>query len=136
MEEKLNLNILVVDDSETQRFHMKVLLEERGCKVTEASDGGKALESLKASIPDLMVLDFTMPGMDGFGLLRLLQGDPNCSEIPIVVLTAKMMDNTMRAEIEMEPNVEKVFPKPPNLPDFFEIIRQTSKAKGKYVAAS
>ena len=134
MQEKLNLDVLVVDDSETQRFHTKVLLEERGCKVREAGDGKHALDMLKTFKPDLMILDFTMPGMDGFGLLRLLQGDPSHSEIPIIVLTAKMMDASMRNEIEMEPNVERVLTKPPNLPELFEISRQVSKSSGKYVA--
>lgn len=136
MQERMNLDVLVVDDSETQRFHTKVLLEERGCKVREAGDGKHALEMLKFFKPDVMILDFTMPGMDGFGLLRLLQGDPTTSDIPIIVLTAKMMDASMRNEIEMEPNVERVFAKPPDIPALFEIVRQVSKSKGKYKEAT
>ena len=109
-----------------------MLLEERGCKVREAGDGKHALDMLKSFKPDVMILDFTMPGMDGFGLLRLLQGDAATADIPIVVLTAKMMDASMRNEIEMEPNVERVFAKPPDIPALFEIVRQVSKSKGKY----
>ena len=127
----LDLDVLIVDDSETQRFHIKSVFEDHRCRCREAGDGKNALEALKSYKPDAIILDFTMPQLDGFGLLRVLQGDPNLSEIPILVLTGKIMNDAMRSEIEMEPNVERVFVKPPNVPAMLEILRQIAVEKRK-----
>jgi len=127
----LDLDVMLVDDSETQRFHLKSVFEDHRCRCREANDGKLALETLKSYKPDVMILDFTMPNLDGFGLLRMMQGDPNLSEIPILVLTGKIMNEAMRSEIEMESNVERVFQKPPDLVGILEILRQIAVEKRK-----
>jgi CheY-like chemotaxis protein len=128
---KLDLDVLVVDDSETARLHLVSLLEDEKCRCKEAADGKHALDLLKSYKPDIMILDFNMPKLDGFGLLRLMQGDPNLSEIPIIVLTGKTMNDAMRNEIEMESNVERVFSKPPDMTGIREVLRQLALEKRK-----
>jgi len=125
----LDLDVMLVDDSATQRFHLKSLLEGEHCRCWEATDGKHALETLKSYQPDAMILDFTMPHLDGFGLLRVMQADPTLSNIPIIVLTGKIMNKAARSEIEMEANVKRVLSKPPDLPSILEVLRQIAVGK-------
>ena len=80
--------ILVVDDDEDTRKRVRKILEQEGWSVTEASNGHEGLERLSIARPSVILLDLTMPVMDGFGFLEGLQARPECSHIPVVVLTA------------------------------------------------
>ncbi|WP_167614968.1 hybrid sensor histidine kinase/response regulator transcription factor [Maribellus sediminis] len=80
--------ILVIDDNrELLDFISETLSEE--FKVLTAIDGNEALEMLEKNVPDLIISDVMMPGIDGFELARKLKTDINTSHIPIVLLTAK-----------------------------------------------
>jgi putative two-component system response regulator len=87
--------ILVVDDLKPNRQLLRAHLAETGCDVQEASDGVEALELIKASEPDLILLDISMPRMDGLTLCRTLKDDPRWRLIPIVLITAQV-DRTTR----------------------------------------
>ena len=82
--------ILIVDDVPEMRGLIRDYLEVNNddCKVTEAEDGQAALEMLPELHPDLILLDVTMPRMDGFELLERLQQDSNFAAIPVIMLTA------------------------------------------------
>jgi two-component system, OmpR family, response regulator MprA len=79
--------VLIVDDDAGVRRMLARSLEAEGYAVAVASDGGAALVELERSAPDLILLDVTMPGMDGFGVARRVRGkgDP----VPILLLTAR-----------------------------------------------
>ena len=64
-------------------------LEREGYEVIWADDGGKALEKVKESSPDLVILDIMMPVMDGYEVLKYLKEDDNLKSIPVIMLTAK-----------------------------------------------
>ena len=64
-------------------------LEREGYKVIWAKDGGEALESIKKSKPDLVLLDVMMPVMDGFEVLKKVKEDERLWKIPVIMLTAK-----------------------------------------------
>ena len=77
--------ILVVDDEETIRFCLKEALERVGYKVNTAENGENALKLMKKLIPDLIILDLKMPGIDGLDLLKEIKShDPN---ILVILLT-------------------------------------------------
>jgi len=77
--------ILVADDEETIRFCLKEALESEGYKVYTEEDGEKSLSLVKKVIPDLVILDLKMPGMNGLDLLREIKlHDPN---ILVILLT-------------------------------------------------
>jgi len=82
-------DVLVVDDDADVRHRMRTLLERNGWTVVEASNGQEALERLAHAIPRLILLDLTMPVMDGFTFLHALRQRPDCADIPVVVLTAR-----------------------------------------------
>jgi len=60
-----------------------------GCDVTVASDGEEALERVRDSVPDLVILDVLMPRMDGWEVARALKSDPATREVPVMFLTSR-----------------------------------------------
>ena len=70
----------------------RVNLEFEGYDVTEASDGVEAMERVRERRPDIILLDVMMPRMDGWQVLKALKDDPEFSDVPVVMLTAKVQD--------------------------------------------
>jgi two-component system alkaline phosphatase synthesis response regulator PhoP len=81
--------ILVVDDEEDILELLRFNLSREGCQVFCASSGEEALRLVQSEIPDLIVLDLMLPGIDGLEVTRWLKSDPNTKHLPIVMLTAK-----------------------------------------------
>jgi twitching motility two-component system response regulator PilG len=81
--------ILVVDDSPTIQKVVSVTLEAHGHEVVTASDGMEALAKLRTLKPDLVLLDITMPHMDGYQLCRILRSNDLTKQVPIVMLSGK-----------------------------------------------
>ncbi len=84
--------ILVVDDDPDARQRLRTVLERDGWTVCEAGDGCEALAQVARATPQLILLDLTMPVMDGFTFLHELRLRPGCADIPVVVLTARDLD--------------------------------------------
>jgi len=80
--------ILIVDDELVSRYTVEVLLAQEGYTLVFAESGEDALKKVVELIPDLMLLDVMMPGMDGFELCRRLRANPRLAELPIVMVTA------------------------------------------------
>ena len=85
-------NVLIADDSNTERTHLKKILESAGYVVTEAESGSKALELAKATSPDLILLDIIMDDGDGYQTCRKLKRAPETSEIPVIMVSSKQND--------------------------------------------
>jgi diguanylate cyclase (GGDEF)-like protein len=83
--------ILVVDDDQDIASFVAFNLEIQGYEVMRAKDGQEALELLEARRPDLAVIDWMMPRMDGMELTRRLRAEPLTSALPVIMLTAKSM---------------------------------------------
>ena len=81
--------ILLADDNSDLRDYVARLLRSQGWTVDEAPDGLTALEGVRARVPDLVLTDVMMPGLDGFALLRELRNDPRTINVPVVVLSAR-----------------------------------------------
>lgn len=81
--------VLVVDDSLTVRKITGKLLEREGYQVLTAKDGVDALEQMKNSLPDILLVDIEMPRMDGYDLTRAVRGDPRTRGIPIIIITSR-----------------------------------------------
>jgi two-component system response regulator MprA len=79
--------VLIVDDDAGIRRMLARTLEGEGYGVTVAADGGSALVEIERSAPDLIVLDVTMPGLDGLGVTRRLRGKGDA--LPVLLLTAR-----------------------------------------------
>ena len=89
MSEKIS--VLVVDDEEHIRNILEYNLSSYGFKVYQAEDGPTALELAREKKPDMILLDWIMPGLNGLQVLEKLKADQRTKSIPVIMLTAKKM---------------------------------------------
>ncbi|HEU4375329.1 MAG TPA: response regulator [Telluria sp.] len=85
--------ILVVDDSLSQRLVLNALLTKEGHQVIMANDGEEAVAKAKSELPDLIIMDIIMPGLNGFQATRAITNDETTWHIPVILLTSKDMDS-------------------------------------------
>ena len=85
-------NILIVDDSATDRQFLSDLLAKNGFSVTTAQSADEALAKAKSQKPDLVLMDVVMPGQNGFQATRTLSKDEATKAIPIIICTSKGQD--------------------------------------------
>lgn len=89
--------ILTVDDSKTIRMIVARAFKSFACEIFEAGDGVEGLSVAKRELPDIIILDYTMPIMDGVEMLTKLKSDPQLKGIPVVMLTAESgRENVLR----------------------------------------
>jgi threonine synthase len=88
---RLRKVVIVDDDPNAVRLIRRILQARGDFEISEISESPKALEFIRAQNPDLVIMDLMMPELDGFGLLELLKKDPALADIPVVVVTAKML---------------------------------------------
>lgn len=95
----MSARIVVCDDEADIRRLIVFSLRRRGFEVSEASAGDSGLALIRAELPDLVVLDVMMPGIDGIEVARQLRADPATAAIPIIMLSAKGQDREIAAGI-------------------------------------
>ncbi len=86
------LVLLVEDDADLRSVLMQSLPYFGRFEVVGAADGIAGLEQCVALLPDCLVVDVKMPGLDGYQLVRVLRGDPTTAAIPLIILTALAQD--------------------------------------------
>jgi twitching motility two-component system response regulator PilH len=84
--------ILIIDDSPTDVRVFTTLLERAGHQVVAVSTAEEGIERVRADMPDLVIMDVIMPGMNGFQATRTLTRDPKTQSVPIVMITTKSME--------------------------------------------
>ena len=112
MEQTKQATILVVDDDLFNLKLLKTQLVVEGHAVRTASSGEEALVAVAEQMPDLIVLDVMMPGIDGFEVARRLKADSRSRSIPIIMVTA-LEDNESRLK-GLEMGAEDFLTKPVN----------------------
>ena len=121
--------VLLIDDNPDDALLIRRLLEgKKAYRVLHASDGWEGLALARQSLPDLIVSDLTMPGIDGFGLVEELKLDPRTKDIPVVVVSAK--DITPEERKRLNGHVEALYQKgslPPR--KFVDQVIQTIEDK-------
>ena len=81
--------ILVVDDSPTERHVLTELLTQNGYQVLTAESGDAGVDKARKELPDLILIDVVMPGMNGYQATRMLTRDETTRHIPVIVCTSK-----------------------------------------------
>ena len=115
--------ILVVDDQPDIRLMCRVNLQLEGYEVLEAADGDAGLEMVRLERPDLVLLDVMMPGLDGWQFMKEIKADPALSEVPIVLLTARVQrEDEIRGWLS---GAADYLPKPFNPSTLTEVVRRT-----------
>lgn len=85
-------SILLVDDDKDDQYFFYTALEEvnPGIKLSAAGEGNEALEKIRISKPDLILLDLVMPGMNGYSFLQTIKADKSLRNIPVIVYTSDL----------------------------------------------
>ncbi len=94
-------NILIVEDSPTQAERLRSLLEQEDLNVTCAPDGKQGLDMARRLRPDIIVLDFHMPKMNGLEVCEKLKGAPDTADIPIIMFTSHDVPQTIVLSLKL-----------------------------------
>jgi two-component system phosphate regulon response regulator PhoB len=114
-------DILVVDDHpDTLTLIVRALREEQ-YSVTNATTGAEALRKIDAQMPDLLVLDYKMSGMDGLEVMKTLRSKPATQRLPVLMLTAMTDEPSTRAGFEA--GVTDYVTKPFSIPQLTSRVR-------------
>ena len=84
--------ILIVDDSPTEMFRFREILSKHGYEVLEATNGADGVTLAQAELPDLVLMDVVMPGVNGFQATRQISRGAVTKHIPIVIVSTKDQD--------------------------------------------
>lgn len=92
--------ILIVEDNEMNRDMLSRRLERKGYQVLIAVDGEQGIGVARASAPDLILMDMSLPVVDGWEATRRIKADPDLRHIPVIALTAHAMANDREKALE------------------------------------
>jgi CheY-like chemotaxis protein len=95
-----SLKVLLVDDDETYREILSTMLRDNGIVAIEAEDGAAALSVLQHTTPNIILLDYQMPGMDGIATLEKIKADEATRDIPVIMLTVTNARETVTRSID------------------------------------
>jgi len=98
------LTILVVEDFADTRLLMRFWLERKGYRVVEAIDGENAMEVALRELPDLIIMDVEMPGVDGLTSIRRMRQSESLRDVPIITVSAYTADEYRGAALEAGSN--------------------------------
>ena len=115
--------MLIVDDVEDTRTTMKVLLEFKGHEVRIAADGQEAIAAALQRVPDVVLMDLSMPVMDGLAATRVLRQIPLTSTVPIVAVSAYVRDKAW-CDRAIEAGCNGCIPKPVDFDSLDIVLRE------------
>jgi len=118
--------ILCVEDNEDNLFMLQRRLTRAGFEVKVAMNGAQALDWAKTLLPDLIVMDLILPGLDGFEATRQLKSQPETKHIPIIVLSAH--DREKNREKALAAGCDEFEAKPT---DFEALVRKIQSLLGR-----
>jgi two-component system KDP operon response regulator KdpE len=121
--------IMVVDDEERMVRFIRLNLEHDGFQVTDAFNGTQAIQKLRSSLPDLIILDIMMPDIDGFEVLKMIR---EISSVPVIMLTAmgEEEDRVRGLELGADDYVTKPFSPRELVSRVKAVLRRTETAGG------
>jgi two-component system, cell cycle response regulator DivK len=114
-------HILIVDDYADNRELLRLMLEGVGHHISEAEDGRVGLEMAQAEMPDLILIDLSMPQLDGWELLRELRTHEGTRDIPCIAVTASVDGERGRA---LERGFNAYLPKPFRRTELLETVER------------
>ncbi len=120
--------VLLVEDDRDNFELVKILLERVGCTVLGARTGQEAVELARQERPDLILMDLSLPVMDGWAAARELKLDPQTAPIPLLALTAHTLPGDRQKALES--GFDGYISKPINVQRFNEELDKVFNAKG------
>jgi signal transduction histidine kinase/CheY-like chemotaxis protein len=114
-------NILLAEDNEANIDTLSTYLHAMGYQITVARDGAEAIQRTRERLPDVILMDIQMPGMDGLEAIRRIRADADIARVPIIALTALAMPGDR--ELCLEVGADEYLPKPISLKNLVEVIK-------------
>ncbi len=114
----MSKKILIVDDEDFFVRPIKMALEQRGFEVITAEDGVTGLQKARKEMPDIIMLDLMLPGLDGYQVCRLLKFDDKFRQIPVIIVSAKDTDKDRK--LAEQSGADVYLTKPINAPELAE----------------
>jgi CheY-like chemotaxis protein len=113
--------VLCVEDNPTNMLLVARIIEAEGYTLLQSARGDKALEMLQEIVPDLVLLDINVPGLDGLELAREMRQDPRLQNVPIIATTANVLVGDR--ERCLEAGCDEYMPKPLDIRRLRQLIR-------------
>ena len=115
-----NTRVLVIEDNADNLDLVRFLLEQAGCEVLEARDGRAGLNLAREHVPDVLLLDMSIPEVNGWTVARLLKSQPNTRKICIVALTAHILPGDRKKAFDA--GCDGYISKPLDIPNFVDQV--------------
>mgnify|MGYP000518496360 CR=1 FL=1 len=117
----MNLRVLLVEDNYDNYEMVRFLLERAGYTVIGARTGREAVSAAKEHKPDVILMDLSLPEMDGWEAAREIKNDPEIANIPLIALTAHTLPGDRKKALES--GFDDYISKPINVPAFYDIVK-------------
>jgi len=118
----MSYRLLLIEDSATQLLTIKRTLEGEGYQILEARNGAEGLARAYNELPDLIISDVVMSGINGYQLCRLVKNDPDLSATPVILLTK--LDGSVDRFWGLKSGAERYIPKEPGFPNLIKAVRE------------
>ena len=123
MSELIKRKIMLIDDSSTNNILYESILQDEGYEVVICHDAKTALKKLEKEIPDLIMLDLMMPGMDGLNFLEVVTTEITGFKIPVIMLTAHSEVESQTKAFKL--GVKEYIIKPASISEITEKVKKT-----------
>jgi twitching motility two-component system response regulator PilH len=118
----MTYRLLLIEDSPTQLLTIKKTLEGEGYVILEARNGAEGLARAYYELPDLIISDVVMSGVNGYQLCRLVKNDPDLANTPVILLTK--LDGSIDRFWGLKSGAERYIPKEPGFPNLIRAVRE------------
>ena len=128
--------ILIIEDDEETRLYLEEMLSP-SYKIMTARDGDSGLQRALTELPDLVLSDIVMPGMNGLQIVKRIKNNPNTTHIPVIILTSNtgMSDRIEGLELGADAYIVKPFDMDELLTTIDNILKNRQRIRGKYSGA-
>ncbi len=120
--------ILIVEDNEKNMKLVRDILNAKGHETMEAGTAEDGIELASKRVPDLVLMDIQLPGMNGMEALKVLRSEPKTAKVPVVAITASVM--TQDRQKIMDTGFDGFIEKPINLKEFLATVQGALKPAG------
>lgn len=125
----MDLRVLLVEDNYDNYEMVRFLLERAGYTVIGARTGREAVTAAKEHKPDVILMDLSLPEMDGWEAAREIKNDPEITNIPLIALTAHTLPGDRKKALES--GFDDYISKPINVPAFYDIVKDVLNEKSE-----
>jgi two-component system, cell cycle response regulator DivK len=120
--------VLIVEDNEKNMKLVRDILQAKGFETMEAGTAEEGIKLALDRVPDLVLMDIQLPGMNGMEALKVLRADPSTAKVPVVAITASVM--TQDRQQIMDTGFDGFIEKPINLRDFLSTVNAAIRPPG------